>query len=989
MSEQNHENHVTSSLSPRDLGLYDVPKGGKWFWDQQSVLALIQDQKGFVVAWDKNEGQGHKVYGFYTTPEDFYEALLLIPADKRWGYEIIPNGSPCKLYLDVEWDGVDDSKDHTKIKTIVQNLRDRMRNFFDGSVELYLACSTRVKHESVFKNSYHLVCPNFVFRCNHDGVMKCFVESICQGDNWFYTKNGKKTCLADMSVYTRNRCIRLPSCSKKGSSVPFRRINGDAIDAEDDFQAEYNESDQDSWQPFITTNPDIDGDVKVIEGPSPVKQSSTKRSKPEDIEEGQANVKRPRESSAGARLPIQLSELEDVLKCFGDNVSKPTKVQFIEPIWQIQCNQKKQSRKCLVNEKKVHESNNCILFLKPAEIGQLQLQYHCTSSGCKHENRILGHFGLSPVDYTWSFAASEAYTCLDMDEEVCDQAETSFETDDSEEVCDQAETSLDMDENMCDQAETTFEMDDSEEVCDQAETSFEMDDSEEVCDQAETSLDMDEEVCDQAETSLDMDEEVCDQAETSPGMDENMCNQSTLAEKERTASVKDETNSNNGADDSKAKKMPYQARKRIFEQNNMKVRDPFIYLRTEKGSDGSLKFTQFKHAEFRQFYIDLFYSRKNDEGVWVEKPFIDAWLHDPRKREVSSIVVDPRRSLTDGYNLWSGFRAEKLNPSAFFQDMDPDQAMQFVMAPVLRHIVDVITCGNMDHANWVLDWMANIVQRPWQKTQVPLLLYGKQGCGKGIIFDVFREHTLGPAHSYQTADPQRDLFERFSDGLVNKVFVQVDEATCLQGNAEKLKNTVTNRTITWEAKNGRIVTVNNYANLLFTSNNENVMVVTSDDRRNVLFRCSSIHKGDVQYFAELAAHLERADVQAWFYKHLMERDLSRYPYDFQASRPITEYYKEAQRASVPLEKLYLAALINSDARYVWASTEMYQSFKRWAETGGHKHIKAHVSFSRDICRIDGVVHKRSHGATKYELDFKTIRSGLESTNEFDERSFLH
>ena len=85
----------------------------------------------------------------------------------------------------------------------------------------------------------------------------------------------------------------------------------------------------------------------------------------------------------------------------------------------------------------------------------------------------------------------------------------------------------------------------------------------------------------------------------------------------------------------------------------------------------------------------------------------------------------------------------------------------------------------------------------------------------------------------------------------------------------------------------------------------------------------------------------------------------------------------------------MAALVNSNGVCSWGSAGLYLQFKEWAEFGGHKYVKSHTSFGRDICRIDGVVSNKSHGKMQYELNFEAIRRHLISTNEFDENSFLH
>ncbi|MFN9911927.1 MAG: primase-helicase family protein, partial [Pirellulaceae bacterium] len=94
---------------------------------------------------------------------------------------------------------------------------------------------------------------------------------------------------------------------------------------------------------------------------------------------------------------------------------------------------------------------------------------------------------------------------------------------------------------------------------------------------------------------------------------------------------------------------------------------------------------------------------------------------------------------------------------------------------------------------------------------------------------------LGPDHSGQISNPERDLFSRFSDGFLNKTFLQIDEVKSLHDHTDKLKDLITNRTVNWESKNGRTVTVDNFCNFLFTTNNENALRIDSDDRRFVMF----------------------------------------------------------------------------------------------------------------------------------------------------------
>jgi len=427
----------------------------------------------------------------------------------------------------------------------------------------------------------------------------------------------------------------------------------------------------------------------------------------------------------------------------------------------------------------------------------------------------------------------------------------------------------------------------------------------------------------------------------------------------------------------------YKEAKIEFEEECMKVCDPFIYLRLQKQQGKHwLKPIQMKHIELQHYYAHLTFDEKDKKGKLTKKPFIQAWIRDPNKRQVSCMVVDPQGTTTNVYNLWNGYIA--LGES--------DLPEAFVMGPIVRHLKEVIADGN--HTEWLLDWMANVVQYPWRKSQVAVCLFGRQGCGKGIIFEWFREAVLGPNHSSQISNPERDLFSRFSDGFLNKTFLQIDEVKSLHDHTDKLKDLITNRTVNWESKNGKTVTVDNFCNFLFTTNNENALRIDSDDRRFVMFRCSGLRTGDRAYFNGLADHLRAPGVDAGFLAHLKKRDLSKYTYDFQAHRPITEYYKESQQASVPPVKRYLSALINSPEdcflrRWPVAAAGFYDHFKKWCDLEGYKHLTANIAFGRELHRIDGVTSHKSHGKMTYKLDLETIKACLSSHGEYDENAFFH
>ena len=418
-------------------------------------------------------------------------------------------------------------------------------------------------------------------------------------------------------------------------------------------------------------------------------------------------------------------------------------------------------------------------------------------------------------------------------------------------------------------------------------------------------------------------------------------------------------------------KHEYLTMKNRFELTCFKICEPFSYGRIGKKN----KLSILSHVALKQYYCDLKFWTIQD-GKNVPHSFIERWLHDPNKRCVQGIVVDPTGKSDDYYNLWAGFLAESL-PSV------PEDQEDELIAPILRHLNDVITHGNAVHTGWLLDYLANIVKRPEKKTQVAISLYGVQGCGKGIIFEFFRTKVLGASCSYQTSKPENDLLGRFANGFLNRVMVQIDEVKSLHDFADRIKDMITNPTINYERKGHDTIEVANLTNMILTSNNANALTVTADDRRYALFHCSPRYKGDPDYFTSLGAQLDRPEVARAFYQHLLKRDLSPYPNSFQFTRPITDYYREAQRNSIPVLSRFVSGLINGEPRERILAGALYRQYNSFCSEGNYKFVATSTAFGRDLKKIEGINKKKSDGNNYYTFDAGLVKKYLEDHNEYD------
>ena len=147
--------------------------------------------------------------------------------------------------------------------------------------------------------------------------------------------------------------------------------------------------------------------------------------------------------------------------------------------------------------------------------------------------------------------------------------------------------------------------------------------------------------------------------------------------------------------------------------------------------------------------------------------FVPAWLKDPRKKKKLEIVYLPGRAPKHVFNSWEGFHADRLPPV-------PAAEVEGVVAPLVKHIREVIANDKEADLLFVLRWLAQIVRHPDRKTQVALFLYGVEGCGKNLVFDLM-QGVLGRPNAFQTSCPERDIFGTFVTAFDRAVLIQTDE----------------------------------------------------------------------------------------------------------------------------------------------------------------------------------------------------------------------
>jgi hypothetical protein len=372
--------------------------------------------------------------------------------------------------------------------------------------------------------------------------------------------------------------------------------------------------------------------------------------------------------------------------------------------------------------------------------------------------------------------------------------------------------------------------------------------------------------------------------------------------------------------------------------------------------------------------VSLVSSREIDqqyENVWVDGDlFTSKWKRMPSIRTYENVDFLPFPKVCPSYtmNTFNGLRAERLHGSGDF-------------SRILHHI-DILT--GHEGTDYLLNYLAHMVQRPGELPRVALVFQSEQGVGKNVFFENFANKVLGNEYLLQTAEMDK-VIGRFSM-VNNKLMVIMDETSGKDSfmNSDKIKNIITAEQIAWERKGIDGININNCGRYLFFSNNFTPVKIEHSDRRYVVYKCTNEVQNNEDYFKALLKDFQDDGVVRSFYEFLMKRNIQ--DWNSIRDRPITKAYEDIQSVNVPpmahfLEKLIMQYEEKTPEDQVLfkkiASNDLYTYFTDWLVEYGYKKLEYnYTKFGREVKEYEGIEKKRLSNGMIYSLDFETLKTYL-------------
>lgn len=245
------------------------------------------------------------------------------------------------------------------------------------------------------------------------------------------------------------------------------------------------------------------------------------------------------------------------------------------------------------------------------------------------------------------------------------------------------------------------------------------------------------------------------------------------------------------------------------------------------------------------------------------------FLVNPNTHVYNAIAFSPLPTAPSTLNYW-------VEPT-----ITPKTGDWFVIQEFLQSVICDYDIALYDY---LIRYLAHMLQCSQQKPGVMIVLLSGQGTGKGTFYKLLDR--IWSRTTLQVSDIN-EVVGQFNAALERNYIVCMDEALFAgdKKSLEKLKSLITEPTCRIEQKYQPSRTIDSYHRFFASSNHNHFAQVDKDDRRFLFIRVSSIHKQDQIYFDAVNDALDDDDVIAAMMHDLMNLDLTGFNV---RKRPITE-----------------------------------------------------------------------------------------------------
>jgi putative DNA primase/helicase len=243
------------------------------------------------------------------------------------------------------------------------------------------------------------------------------------------------------------------------------------------------------------------------------------------------------------------------------------------------------------------------------------------------------------------------------------------------------------------------------------------------------------------------------------------------------------------------------------------------------------------------------------------------------------------------FNLFQGWKVSPIETTGL--DLDPDLVI------IKTHLHEIICNGDQRAYQYLIGWLAQMLQQPEDKPPVAVLLKSVEGSGKGTVYELIRK-MLG-SNAYQV-NGNSQLVGRFNSIIDGRLFVFGDEVDMTdKSQYDKLKSLISEKTQSVERKGLEPAPVRVLARFMFTGNHDHLIKAGTNERRWLVLEPSITKQDDRSYWNSLYKSIH-GTAPAKLLFHLLNLDLT----DFDVrSPPVTQGLIDQKLASLKIQEEWI------------------------------------------------------------------------------------
>ena len=340
------------------------------------------------------------------------------------------------------------------------------------------------------------------------------------------------------------------------------------------------------------------------------------------------------------------------------------------------------------------------------------------------------------------------------------------------------------------------------------------------------------------------------------------------------------------------------------------------------------------------------------------------WLQDVRRRETNGVdfAPPPRNCRPGALNLWGGFDIEK-HPSP------PVKPYTSVIKDHLLFLCD----ESKEGLDYMLKWMASIVQKPGVPSGVCPVFIGSQGSGKSEFLRSLMQGIIGKTGCKVTGS--FDVIWGKFNVRAGKTLIIADEMEGLQAHqsANLMKESITETEVCCERKGKDAYFVPAACNFVICSNSEgNVVKIEPTDRRFVVYE--RFDKKNSTYYDTLFSTLADKDVLRSFFDELKAMSLE--GFHPQRDRFLSAAYHDLKEMNISKEQRFFEDWRRGkhlQGTGYYTTDDIYDAYRKWCK--GVEYIKddqitKKMPFSKKLKRYaitqEHLEYSRSRNSAGYQ-----------------------